>query len=55
MHLTRSSGENLDDIFMSGNCGKLRYDEVNRLTTQEAYVKFKVEILKFGNSLINAG
>ena len=49
MHLTRSFDENLDDILKSGNCGKLHYDEVKRLTTQKAYIKFKLEILKVGN------
>jgi hypothetical protein len=49
MHLTRSSGENLDDIFKSGNCGKLAYDVVSRLKSEENYVKFKLEILKVGN------
>ena len=49
MHLTRSFDENLDDIFKAGNCGKLHYDVVKRLTTQKAYIKFKVEILKVGN------
>ena len=49
MNLTRSSNENLDDVFKSGNCGKLHYDVVNRLTTQKACIKFKLEILKVGN------
>ena len=49
MHLTRSSDEKLDDVCMSGNCGKLHYDVVSRLTTQKAYIKFKPEILKVGN------
>jgi hypothetical protein len=55
MHLTRSFDEKLDDIFKSGNCGKLHFDEVSRLTTQKAYIKFKLEILKGGNWFINAG
>jgi hypothetical protein len=49
MHLTRSFDEKLDDIFKSGSCRKLNYDEVNRFTTQKAYIKFKLEILKVGN------
>jgi hypothetical protein len=49
MRLTRSFDENLDDIFKSGNCGKLHYDVVKRLATQKAYIKFKLEILKVGN------
>lgn len=48
MHLTRSFGENSDDIFKSGNCGKLHYDVVRRLGTKEGDLKFKIEILRGG-------
>ena len=49
MHLSRSFDENVDDIFRSGNCGKLHCDVVRRLTTQKDYIKLKLEILKVGN------
>ena len=49
MYLSRSFGENLDDIFKARNCGKLHYDVLRRLTSQDAYMKFKLEILKVGN------
>jgi hypothetical protein len=44
MHLTRSFLEQMNDIFKSGNCGKLHYDVVSRLTTQYGDLKFKLEI-----------
>jgi hypothetical protein len=49
MHLTRSFDENLDDIFKTGNCGKLHYDVVSRLTTKEGGWKFKIEIFRVGD------
>ena len=49
MYLSRSFGETLDGIFKAGNCGKLHYDGLRRVTSQDAYTKFKLEILKFGN------
>ena len=49
MHLTRSFDENVDDIFTSGNCGKLHCDVVNRLKARDTYIKFKLEILAVGN------
>ena len=49
MHMTRSFDEVVDDIFKSGNCGKLHYDVVNRLQTQKGDLKFKLEILRVGD------
>jgi hypothetical protein len=49
MHMARSFSENLDDIFKSGNCGRLHCDVVSRLRSEEGNVKFKMEILKVGN------
>jgi hypothetical protein len=52
MHLTRSSDEKLDDIFKSGNCGKLHYDVVRRLRDEKSKLsklKFKIEILRVGD------
>jgi hypothetical protein len=49
MHLTRSSGENLDDVYKSGKCGKLHYDVVSRLKDEKGNVKFKLEINIVGN------
>jgi hypothetical protein len=49
MHLTRSFDENLDDIFRSGNCGKLHYDVVKRLESEDGRVKFKTEIFRVGD------
>jgi E3 ubiquitin-protein ligase SIAH1 len=46
MHLTRSFGEDLDDVFESQNCGKLQFDVVNGPETEEGDLKFKLEILK---------
>jgi hypothetical protein len=48
MHLTRSFLEHVGDNFRSGNCGKLHYDVVSRLTTLEGDLKFKLEILRVG-------
>jgi len=48
MHLARSFDEKLDDIFKSGNCGKLHYDVVSRLKDEMAKLKFKIEILRVG-------
>ena len=49
MQLTRSFGENLDDIFQAGNCGKLHYDVVSRLGDEMSKLKFKIDILKVGD------
>jgi E3 ubiquitin-protein ligase SIAH1 len=49
MYLTRSAGENLRDIYRSGNCGKLHYDVVFRLADEESKVKLKLEIIRIGN------
>jgi hypothetical protein len=49
MHLTRSAGENLDELYRSGKCGKLHYDVVSRLTDEQSNLKFKLEIIKIGN------
>jgi hypothetical protein len=48
MHLTRRFDEKLDDIFKSGNCGKLHYGVVSRLTDEMSKLKFKIEILRVG-------
>ena len=44
--LTGSFLEDLDEIFNSGNCGKLHYDVVSRLTAKESVLKFKLEIFR---------
>jgi len=49
MHLTRSFLEKLDEHFKSGNCGKLPYDVVSRLTTKDGDLKFKLEIHRVGD------
>jgi hypothetical protein len=49
MHLTRSSDENLGDIFRSGKCVKLHYDVVGRLRDEMSKLKFKIEILRVGD------
>jgi len=49
MHLTRSADEDLDDLYTSGKCGKLRYDMVYRLRDEEGNVKFRLEIIRVGN------
>ena len=54
MHLTRSAGEDLGDIYRSGNCGKLHYDVLFRLRDEEGYLNFKVQIIRVGNRFINA-
>jgi hypothetical protein len=48
-HVARSFAENLDDIFKSGNCGKLHYDVVSRFKNEEGNVDFTMEILRTGN------
>ena len=48
MHLTRSWDENRD-VCSSEKCGKLHYDVVSRLKDEEGNVKFKLEIIRFGN------
>jgi len=49
MHLTRSSDENLDDVYNSGKCGKLLYEVMSRLKDEKGNVKFKLEISRVGN------
>jgi hypothetical protein len=49
MHLAIRFDEEFDDVFKSGNCGKLHFDVVSRLKTKEGDLKFKLEILKVGN------
>jgi len=49
MHLTRSFLEHVSDNFNSGNCGKLHYDVVSRLTNQHGDLKFKLEICRVGD------
>jgi len=49
MHLTRSSDEDLDSLYDSCQCGKLRYDVVSRLKDGEGNLKFKMEIIRIGN------
>jgi len=38
MHLTRSSDEDLNDVYSSGKGGKLHYDAVSRPTDEEGNV-----------------
>jgi len=49
MHLTRSSGEDLDQLYNSCKCGMLRYDVVSRLKDEEGNLKFKLGIVRIGN------
>jgi hypothetical protein len=49
MHLTRSFDENLNEIFKSGNCGKLHYDVISRLANKDDGLKFKIEIFPVGD------
>ena len=49
MHLTRSSEENLVDIYRLGHCGKLHFDVVSRLADKMSKLKYKIEILKVGD------
>jgi E3 ubiquitin-protein ligase SIAH1 len=49
MHLTRSFDEKLEDVFKTGNCVKLYYDVVSRLTDEMSKLKFKIEILRVGD------
>ena len=49
MHLTRSAGEDLDELYNSGKCGKLHYDVVRRLTDEQSNLKFKLGIIRIGN------
>jgi hypothetical protein len=46
MLTTRSLAEHVDDIFRSGNCGKLHYDVVRRLRDKECNLHFKLKILR---------
>jgi hypothetical protein len=48
MHFARSFTENLDDIFKSGNCGKLHYDLVSRLADEESNLDLEVTIRRVG-------
>ena len=49
MHLTRSFDEDLNGLYESGKCGKLRYDVVSRLNDEMSKLKYKIEILKVGD------
>jgi hypothetical protein len=49
MHLTRSFDENFDDVFKSGNRGKLHYDVISRLANKDDGLKFKIEIFPVGD------
>ena len=49
MHLTRSSDENLEDLYNSCNCGKLHSGVVSGLKDKNGNLKFKMEIIKIGN------
>ena len=49
MNLTRSSDEDLDDVFSSGKCVMLPYDVVRRLKDEEGTLKWKLEIIRIGN------
>ena len=52
--LTRSSDEKLQDVCRSGNCGKLHYDMVKRLMDEKSNLKYKLDIIRVGNCVINA-
>jgi hypothetical protein len=54
MHLTRSFHENLYDIFKLGNCGKLHYDVVSRLETNDFRLRIMIEIFRVGDRFIKA-
>ena len=49
MHLTRSSAENLIDIYKFGRCGMLHFGVVKRLEGKMYRLKYKIEILKVGD------
>jgi len=49
MHLTRSFDENLDDVFKSGNCGKLHYNVVRRLENKERVLRYYTTIFRVGD------
>jgi hypothetical protein len=49
MHLTSRSDRYLDDVYRSGNCGKLHYDVVSRLKDEKGNLKFKLEVIRVGN------
>jgi hypothetical protein len=49
MHVTRHFYENMDDIFRSGNCGKLEFDVVSRLRNEDGSLKYKMTIRKIGD------
>ena len=51
-HLTIRFHENLDDIFQSGNCWKLRYYVSIGRTTQEGELKCECEILRVSDWFI---
>jgi len=54
MHLTRSAGEDLDELCRSGKCGKWDYDVLSRLTDEQNNLKFKLEIIRVGDWYISA-
>jgi hypothetical protein len=49
MHVTRRFTENMNDIFRSGNCGKLHFDVVSRLRNEKGSLKYKMTIRKVGD------
>ena len=49
MRVTKRFGENLRDIYTSGNFEKLHYDVVNRLRGEIPKLIFEIEILKPGD------
>jgi hypothetical protein len=49
MHLSSSFAENFDDIFRSGNCGKLQIDRLSRLKNENGSLNFKLEICRVGD------
>ena len=49
MHLSRSAGENMDNLCNSGKFGKLHFDVVSRLRDEDGNVKFRLEIIRVGN------
>jgi hypothetical protein len=47
--LARSFDETLNEVFLSGNCGKLHYDVVYRLRDEMGKIMFKIEIIRVGD------
>jgi hypothetical protein len=46
IHVVRNFAEILDDMFKSGNCGKLHYDVLSRFKNEKGDVPFKMKICR---------